>query len=162
MRRLIKTLSTGAEVYYDNGQFDEWCVYVDDHKNAAFAPRDIQYFTTLQQLAAKHTAARLYQDFVAVYDATDRQVRPPTLALIDEISARYGTDSATVEYTLTVIYAGMVAEQNKAYAVLGKRVKRLGVYQVLMLGMPPSEAANFSKGKKARQVLAPLCQSYGF
>jgi len=135
---------------------------VDDHKNAPFAPRDFEYFATLKQLASKHTAARLYQDFVTVYDATGCQVRTDTLALIDKIAAAYGGDAATVEYTLTVIYAGMVAEQNKAYAVLGKRMKRLGVYQVLMLGMAPNEAANFSKGKKARQVLAPLCHSYGF
>lgn len=162
MRRLIKRLSTGAEVYYDKGKFDDWCVYVDDPGRSVFAPRDTQYFATLRQLAARHTAGRLYADFVAIYEATDREVRPATLAMIDKIAATYGDDAAAVEYTLTVIYAGMVAEQNKANAVLGKRIKRLGVYQVLMLGMPPGVAANFSRGKSARRDLEPLCRSYGF
>jgi hypothetical protein len=55
----------------------------------------------------------------------------------------------------------MIAEENKANAILKKRVKRLGVHQVLVLGMPPSEAAKFSNGKKWRDLDA-IMKSNGF
>jgi len=55
----------------------------------------------------------------------------------------------------------MIAEENKASAVLKKRIKRLGMYQVLIQNMDPNVAANYSKGKKFAE-LSPLMQSYGF
>ena len=42
--------------------------------------------------------------------------------------------------------AKMVRE-NKEFAKLKKRIKRLGMYQTLIEGMKPRDAANFSKGK---------------
>ena len=55
----------------------------------------------------------------------------------------------------------MIAEENKSKAVLGKRIKRLGVHLVLMEGRTPEEAAAFPTGKKAAE-LNVLCRSYGF
>ena len=60
-----------------------------------------------------------------------------------------------------MIYLGMVAEENKAGAVLKKRIKRLGMYQILFDNMSAYEAANFSRGKKVAE-LDPLCSSKGF
>lgn len=64
----------------------------------------------------------------------------------------------------------MVAEENKKYSVLGKRIKRLGIYQVLMDEKPlcATQAANFSRGKKAYKYVGdaiPLdteCKNRGF
>lgn len=39
--------------------------------------------------------------------------------------------------------------------------KRLAMHQILMEGMPVSEAANFSKGKKA-EWLDRICKEKGF
>ena len=61
----------------------------------------------------------------------------------------------------TVVYAGMIAERNKRYAILKERIKRLGMYQILMLSYKAEEAANFSKGKKAKE-LDLICKEYGF
>ncbi|WP_287129575.1 DUF7004 family protein [Candidatus Cyanaurora vandensis] len=55
----------------------------------------------------------------------------------------------------------MVAEENKKFTKLGKRVKHLGVYQILIEGMPAHQAANFSKGKKWREI-ATDCKNRGF
>jgi len=55
----------------------------------------------------------------------------------------------------------MVAEENKRSAVLKKRIKRLGVHQLLTEGMAPGRAAAFSRGKEA-WMLDLLCRRRGF
>jgi hypothetical protein len=160
--RTIHKLKTGEHVYFAQGKFDDWCVYVDNTKNAPYAPRDTEYFTTLQTMGKKYGPDRIYDDFVAVYDATRSTIQPEVLTLIERLTAPYGADAGTLSLTWVVIYAGMVAEENKQFAVLGKRIKRLGVHQVLKEGMAPGDAAVFSKGKKARTEIAPLCTTKGF
>ena len=110
-------------------------------------------------------------DFVAVYDAMG--AKPPrgdllpsdqVLDLITRLSAAYGSspgDDVRADRLFTTLYLTMIAEENKARAVLGKRIKRLGVHLVLMEGRTPEEAAAFPTGKKAAELSA-LCQSYGF
>jgi len=80
---------------------------------------------------------------------------------ITEIASSYGDDKIIMDIWFTVIYAGMVAEENKKNAILKKRVKRLGMYQVLIENQSPDFAANFSKGKKWRELDA-LMKKYGF
>jgi hypothetical protein len=46
----------------------------------------------------------------------------------------------------------MIAEENKKNAILKKRIKRLGMHQVLIMGMPANQAASFSKGKNWRDL----------
>jgi hypothetical protein len=55
----------------------------------------------------------------------------------------------------------MIAEENKENAILGKRIKRLGMHQVLIENMKPEEAAVFSKGKKWKE-LHRLMKKRGF
>ena len=57
-----------------------------------------------------------------------------------------------MEIWFTIIYAAMIAEENKANAILKKRIKRLGMYQVLIQNMKPEEAAQFSRGKSASSL----------
>ena len=80
---------------------------------------------------------------------------------IKEIAKSYGTDEIRVAIDFSIIYMGMVAEENKAFTKLGKRVKRLGVYQVLIDRMDYNTAANFSRGRKWRE-LDEICKSKGF
>lgn len=55
----------------------------------------------------------------------------------------------------------MIAEENKANTQLGKRIKRLGIHQLLKEKFTVEEAAKFSYGKKAN-ILKDECQSRGF
>lgn len=55
----------------------------------------------------------------------------------------------------------MVAEERREHAVLKKRIKRLGMYQILFERMSAVEAATFSTGKKVAE-LSPLCSERGF
>ncbi|MBX2965337.1 MAG: hypothetical protein KF845_04265 [Cyclobacteriaceae bacterium] len=82
------------------------------------------------------------------------------LALIDSITNTYNeNDKIIVEQWFTVIYAGMIAEENKRFSILKKRVKRLGMHQVLKLNMSAKDAAKFSyekKWKELDEIMKPL------
>jgi len=56
---------------------------------------------------------------------------------------------------------GMIAEENKEGAILKKRIKRLGVYQVLIEGVSPKVAARYSRGLGA-DYLDKVCYYRGF
>jgi hypothetical protein len=57
--------------------------------------------------------------------------------------------------------AAIIAEERRARTKLGKRVKLLGYYQVLVLGYDPQIAANWSREKKWWKI-ASECKKYGF
>lgn len=55
----------------------------------------------------------------------------------------------------------MVAEENKAYTRLGKRIKRLGVHIYLIDNESLDYSVNFMKGMGWRQI-DKLCKERGF
>lgn len=161
MSRLIKQINASVRVDYDAGTFDEWCVYLTHPPAKRYAPRDTEYFSFFKTKAATYGAARIYEDFIKIYEKTTRQLSEDVLNIITKIAAGYGDDALEMDIWLTIIYAGMVAEENKEYAILKKRIKRLGVHQILFDGLPPEKAANFSRGKKWRE-LDPIMKERGF
>lgn len=153
MARIIKQLQNNRAVVFDSGKFDDWCVYVVESNGAKKAPFDETYFNDLQQISQKYANDKVYHDFVEIYERTTRNIDEGVLALIDEIVASYKQeDKIILEQWLTVLYAGMIAEENKEKAILKKRVKRLGMHQVLMLNMPARQAAKYSYGKNWREL----------
>ena len=150
-----------SKLEYDTGKFDDWCIYLTRPKIARYAPLDVQYFTRLRELGAAHTNVKIYNHFVEIFEETTKELSEEVLDKITTISAGYGEDSMEIDILLTTLYAGMIAEQNKAYSMLGKRIKRLGLFQVLMEDMKPLDAANFSRGKKWRE-LDKICEEKGF
>ena len=150
----------GYTIFYDRGVFDDWCVYIKE-PHRTFAPTDEVYFARLQSLTRKHTAAQIYADFVKIYDITSSEINEKAIQLIAELSAKYGPDATEIKKWFTIIYAGMIAEENKANKILGKRIKRLGIYQVIMQGRSVKHAANYSKEKKWK-YLDEIMQLNGF
>ncbi len=161
MPRLIKQFKDGSVLEYDSGSFDDWCVFLTRPNIKRYAPRDTQYFERFSQLGKTHGANQIYSDFCSMYEITSKSITPEGLDLIERVTAHYGGDALEMQILFTVVYAGMVAEENKAFTKLGKRVKRLGMHQVLCEGMPPHSAANFSRGKPWRE-LAAMCEERGF
>jgi len=159
---IIKKLKNGREIVFDKGSFDDWCVYIVECNGNRTAPRDSLYFSILQNKALTYPKNKIYDDFVRIYERTNHEIDPQVLTLIDEIAETYQeNDKNMMEQWFTVLYAGMIAEERKAGAVLKKRIKRLGMYQALQLGMNPDAVANFSKGKKVSE-LNPIMKQYGF
>jgi len=161
MSLLIKKIGERHTVWFDKGCFDNWCVYLHREGTARYAPRDTEYFSRLQQLGATHGHQKIYEDFTRCYALTHAQIDPVVLHLITQLSAGYGTDAEELDIWLTVLYGGMIAEENKAGALLKKRIKRLGMHQLLIEGMDAPAAASFSKGKSWR-ALDVLMKERGF
>ncbi len=161
MARLIKRFSDESVLEFDQGNFDAWCIFLTRPGRPRFAPRDWQYFTRLQALAGVRGADSTYADFVAIFDATTRTLDASLLARISQMSAAYAPWAMRADIVFSLLYAGMLAEENKVFAPLGKRIKRLGVHQVVLEGMAPRDAAVYSVGRPW-QELAKLCESRGF
>lgn len=161
MGQIVTQFSDGSYLEYDTGSFDDWCVYLSRPNALRYAPKDCQYFERLHEYSLTHGAKKLYDDFVSIYNETTKVRSNGVFDYIKEIAKSYGTDEISVAIDFSILYMGMVAEENKARTKLGKRVKRLGVHQVLIDGMDYNTAANFSKGKKWRE-LDEICKSKGF
>jgi hypothetical protein len=144
---LLRTFPDGSTLEFGAGRFDSWCVYLTRPGQPKYPPKDVDYFTQLRSLGIKHGAELLYTDFLAIYHRTTNQVSSHVLEMIYHMAKAYGDDDLDVDILLSILYAGMIAEENKRRARLRKRVKRLGVHQVLIEQFTPEEAATFSKGK---------------
>lgn len=160
MTKLVKQLQNNRSIVFDKGKFDDWCVYVVESNGNKKAPFDETYFSDLYNISHHYSQHKVYNDFVMIYERTTKSINPSVINLIDKIVSTYKQqDKIMVEQWLTVIYAGMVAEENKEGAILKKRIKRLGMYQVLVLNMSAKYAAQFSNGKKWREldaIMKPL------
>jgi hypothetical protein len=161
MPQKLNSFSNGGFIEFDSGCFDGWCVYVSAPGKKRFAPTDVQYFNRLKNLSEKFGPQKIYDDFVVIFNRTTKVVDTRVFELVTVLSQFYDADAAEMELWLNVIYAGMIAEENKENAILKKRIKRLGMYQVLIDGMLPEDAAVFSKGKKWKE-LDEIMKAKGF
>ncbi len=157
----IKSVNGRNLIEFDKGAFDSWCVYLTRQGKHRYAPTDKEYLAIIKRFGLVHGAGRIYADFLEVYNLTTGSTDPMVLSLITDLCAKYPTDAEELEIWFTVVYAGMVAEENKANAKLKKRIKRLAMHQILVEGIEPEVAASFSKGKEWR-VLDRLMKSKGF
>jgi hypothetical protein len=161
MSELIKKFKCGSILEFDQGRFDGWCIYHTAPGSPRMAIKDIEIFGELELIGWRVGALKLYQEFCYIYLRTNSLLSAKIVAEISDLSLKYGAVSERVDYLLTCLYAGMVAEENKAGAVLRKRVKRLGVHQLLVEERPPSYAANFSRGKPSQELMIE-CEVRGF
>jgi hypothetical protein len=125
------------------------------------APKDVEYFTAFKKLAVTHGSKKIYADFIAIYELTDRYIDENVLELISDMATEYKSDKNRIELLFTIVYAGMVAEENKSNAILKKKIKRLGMHNILVDNLSPTVAANFSRGKKWQEINRE-CEQRGF
>lgn len=152
MGRIIKQFQNGCSLEFSQGNFDNFCVYIVDENRNRTAPHDTEYFSDLKLLAETVGTDKVYEDFVKVYNMTGKTLEQSVLDEISLLSREYGTKSGMADVTFTILYATMIAEENKEYTKLGKRIKRLGVHMILKEQMSISEAANFTKGMRWRDI----------
>ncbi len=165
--RVIATFADGSYLSFAQGRKDRWCVYYTAPPAAPIPLLDVQYFQILHELAQAYGADFVYADFVSVYDITTADVDNSVVLYIQNtIAGHYPNDILRAAKVFTTLYMAMVAEFHYVSAWgtpsrLTKRVKRLGVYQVLYTDMSVEEAANYSRGGNFHD-LNNLCQEYGF
>lgn len=153
--RVVRKYSQGY-LAFTRGKFDDWAVYVK-YPGMPTWPTDKWYFLKLKVFALYGPA---YDDFITLYERVTAEVDDSIFDWIDEISIKYPKpEEAAVVFG--IYYMTMIAEENKAGAILKKRIKRLGVHQVLKEGMKPDVAANWSRGKSAMELVME-CHNRGF
>ena len=135
----------GAEIGFTRGRFDDWCVYFHDGEHDKYM-LDKEYFKTMQVISEKYPT--VWDDFCVVYNLTEKAPDERIFNVINLLSKKYGEYQEQFEKERGVIYMGMIAEENKENAILGKKVKYIGMYQTLKLGWDVEKSANFSKGVK--------------
>ena len=162
-RQHLYKFRDGEEIYFAKGKFDDWCVYRRPPGERARPPRDADYFAELLRLGERYGHRRVYDYFRAVYDLTDRTRRWSVFRLVGEQGSRLEeVDYLPYAKVMVTLYYAMIAEENREPArryPLKKKVKKIGVFQVLIEGLSPGEAADFSRGKPAR-VLLELLREY--
>jgi len=155
------TLPDGTELVWDKGRIDAWCVYiVKDGKRRA--PLDTEYFDYIMKLGERVGEDHTYAIFCSVWELAEKEPQDKASRVIDGLVALIPPamrESGRLWFN--VLYMGMVSEENYPNTKLGKRIKRLGVYQLLFENMSPFEAANWSKTKPWRE-LADECEQRGF
>ena len=161
MGKMIKEFNDGSYLEYDRGSFDDWCVYLTKTDGTRKPPRDIDYFQQLKNLSNTYGSDRVYDDYVKVYELTGKSVDDNVLNEISEISNKYGEDSLEVDIIFSILYMAMIAEENKAFTKLGKRIKRLGIYKLLIENNSVQQSANFMRGMGWREI-SDLCNERGF
>lgn len=154
-------LFDGYYLCYSKGNFDYWCVYEVAPTGARKAPRDVDYFRELDELKNIFGAEKLYQDFILIYDWTKKELEQEVVDKIREVSFHYPSFYPKVFRIFATIYMGMIAEENRKNTRLGKRIKRLGVYQLLIQSKSPEYSANFMTKMGWREIDA-LCKEAGF
>lgn len=171
--RLIKNFRGGGKIEFGPGNFDDWCFRLTDINGKEYRPKDVKYFERIEAYGNVYGRQVLYDDFVTIYKATGKIVDPAVLDLIETLSSKYpnisgentgftgGPGASEMERLLTTLYAGMIAENNKKNTMLGHRVKRLGVHQILIEGCSARYAADYSR-KKSGEGLDAECAAKGF
>ncbi|TYO94426.1 DUF7004 family protein [Desulfallas thermosapovorans] len=158
---IIKKFVDGSLLEYGRGRFDNWCVFLSRPNQNRYAPKDIEYFTRLKNIGSTHGYSNVYDNFVEIYELTSSNINKKVLQAISARAQKFGNDALEIDILFSILYAAMVAEENKENTKLGKRIKRLGVHQLLIENMSPVNAANHSKGKSWRQIDAE-CKTRGF
>ena len=83
MSVLVKSLRNNRSVVFGAGRFDNWCVYVVESNGYRKPPLDKIYFEELYNISKKYLANKVYDDFIAIYDVTTKDIDLKVIALID-------------------------------------------------------------------------------
>ena len=147
-----------GKISFATGRFDDWAVFVEV-KDWPQWPKDEWYFKKLKKFAL-FLGDEVYNDFVSLFEMTTASVESSVIEHIRGIAKKYPTpwEAEGIYY---ILYGGMIAEENKENAILKKRMKMLGVHQLLKEGYTSAQAAAFSWGKPWYELDA-LCEERGF
>ena len=104
----VKRLKDGSIIFQGPGKFDDYCVFINEH-----APRDEEYFNFFLEKSEIYGKDQIYSDFKYIYSKTGKEIDEEILKDIERISSNYKNDVINFDKWFTVIYLGMIAEENK-------------------------------------------------
>lgn len=146
MNKLLKVYRNGRwqRLVYEDGRFDGWLVTFYNSHNR-WSPKDIELFTNLLRFGD------MQDTWATIRNLGDQILRNPNVKF-SELDIETPGQTTIEQYTFDALAAMMLAEERKEDTKLGCKVKLIGCYQVLIEGKQPWWAANWSKGKSAREI----------
>lgn len=150
----------GSSIGFGKGKIDNYCVYFKENRSTR-APLDTEYFNFIYELAEEFGTVKVYSAFKKLYNMAEKEINQDAVQIIDEIANNFRLWREKCSKYFTILYMAMVAEENYPNTKLGKRLKRLGIYQMLFEGMNVDQAANWSRGKPWREI-SEECEKRGF
>ena len=151
--RIYKEFSDGTALGWGPNKFDWWCVYLIESNVEGYPPRDLDYFEELLWLADRYGHQEVYEDFVVLYDAVVSKIPEEChIEVIDRLAEKYGHHKLAVSKLFTTLWMAMISEWNYPGTHLRHRIKRLGVYHMLIKGETPEYAKDFMKGYPWRKI----------
>ena len=155
-------LNDGRMIYFDYGNFDEWCVYIEYKNGCRSAPKDIEYFQELKALAEANTQGKVYRSFLTIYDIVEKtdwnfEYKKKCFETCRNVSLKYKEDTLMLWLVLCMT---MIAEENKENAILGKRIKHYAIYRILWMNEDINYVATSMNGVRWF-ILDEEMQEYG-
>lgn len=146
-------------IFFGRGTTDVWCAYVakevGNNKMLCSMPSDKYYFTLIQNIAfGRGCPEAMYADFVDIHRRTGKCIDASVVEYIGRLADNYDRDADVMYNMFMHVYYGMVAEENKAHTHLGKSIKLLGLYDLLIRRKSVNDAADCNRGSNWRAIHA--------
>ena len=143
------TTDAGYEIYFGPGRFDSWCVYMKDNNHEKI-PLDKDYFLWILNLANKYSKKQVYKDFITIYNSVNEEFdENECYKICQTIDKHYEEDTT---HWWVIFYMTMVAECTKKNSILKKRIKHLGVYNILFDEYEVDYVVKYMRGKRWREL----------
>ena len=169
-------------IFFARGKIDNWCAYIAqkdiDGRWHLYAPKDKFYFERVYYVAYMQSKAypkrkisayqKLYNEILHIAEimfSNPTKVDDTICAEIDRIANRYGDEEESYRSMLRLalyeIYYGMIAEENKENTILGRKIKMLGLYDMLIEQKVIDVACDCNR-KQPVGVIHNECNNIGF
>ena len=109
MDKIIKGFYDGSTLIYAQGKFDNWCVYDVSKQGNRNPVKDVEYFSIIKKNSRKTFYKKVYNDFVSIYEWTEKDVSISILNKIILIAGEYGEEALLVDKVFTILYMAMLA-----------------------------------------------------
>lgn len=161
LKSLITAFDDSTYLCFTRGAFDSWRVtFLDSEGKQLYSPKDTAFFDYFLSLTEygnteqeifniiKKMSKKIVKDMDTEFDHLKEEIYNYAVELnIPE------SEQLRFEKAMMSILAAMLSEEQKAFTRLGKKLKLLGLHQVLIGKMEPREAASWSRGKPWRDIL---------
>jgi len=161
IKSLIIAFNDKTYLCYTRGAFDSWRVtFLDSEGKQTSSPKDtafFDYFISLTQYG--NTRERIFKEIkslsrhISHNSPTELEYLRDEVLMVGELLSIPKEEILKFEKATMSLLAAMLSEEKKAFTKLGKKLKLLGLHQVLIGGMEPKVAANWSRGKPWVEIL---------
>ena len=137
--------SNGYKFWFGRGRFDDYCVFCSKPNNKYWFALDKEYLGWIKRLGRRYGVDNVYEDFLQVYDLVDSDYEGKFRIVEDLIWDLDKHYNGNTERWWAVFYMTMVAECCRENTILNKRIKHLGVYNVLFDDMGAGYTSQYMK-----------------